>query len=40
MLPKEFPPYQTVYEYFRNWRLSGVWERLHDTTWKVTGKNG
>ena len=31
MLPKEFPPYQTVYEYFRNWRLTGVWERLHDT---------
>lgn len=20
-----------MYEYFRNWRLSGVWERLHDT---------
>src|SRR5512144_3115726 len=31
LMPKEFPPYQTVYEYFRNWRLSGVWERLHDT---------
>ena len=24
MLPKEFPPYQTVYEYFRNWRLTSV----------------
>ena len=31
MVPKEFPPYQTVYEYFRTWRLTGVWERLHDT---------
>jgi putative transposase len=31
MLPKEFPPYQTVYEYFRNWQLTGVWGRLHDT---------
>ena len=20
-----------VYEYFRNWRLTGVWKRLHDT---------
>ena len=31
LLPKEFPPYQTVYEYFRNWRLFGIWERLHET---------
>src|SRR5512144_442061 len=31
LLPTEFPPHQTVYEYFRTWRLSGVWERLHDT---------
>ena len=30
MLPKEFPPYQTVYDYFRSWRLLGTWERLHD----------
>jgi len=26
-----FPPYQAVYEYFRTWRVTGVWERLHDT---------
>ena len=31
LLPTEFPPYQTVYEYFRNWRLSGIWEKLHET---------
>src|SRR5512144_2473972 len=31
LMPKEFPPYQTVYEYFRTWRLSGVWECLHET---------
>lgn len=31
MLPKAFPPYQTVYEYFRTWRLTGVWARVHDT---------
>ncbi|HYQ90844.1 MAG TPA: IS5 family transposase [Candidatus Competibacteraceae bacterium] len=31
LLPTAFPPYQTVYDYFRTWRLTGVWERLHDT---------
>jgi putative transposase len=31
MLPKEFPPHQTVYHYFRTWRQAGVWERMHDT---------
>jgi putative transposase len=30
-LPREYPPWQTVYGYFRAWRLSGVWERLHDS---------
>lgn len=29
-LPREYPPWQTVYGYFRAWRLAGVWERLHD----------
>src|SRR5687768_9456186 len=28
-LPREFPPWQTVYHYFRAWRLDGTWERLH-----------
>lgn len=31
LLPTDFPPYQTVYEYFRTWRVTGVWERRHDT---------
>lgn len=31
MLPTDFPPHQTVYHYFRTWRRSGVWERMHDT---------
>jgi putative transposase len=31
LLPKEFPPYQTVYHYFWTWRRAGVWERMHDT---------
>jgi transposase len=29
LLPREFPPWQTVYHYFRRWRLDGTWERLH-----------
>jgi len=29
-LPHDFPPWKTVYHYFRAWRLDGTWERLHD----------
>jgi putative transposase len=29
-LPREYPPWKTVYHYFRVWRLDGTWERLHD----------
>jgi putative transposase len=29
-LPREYPPWQTVYGYFRTWRIDGVWERIHD----------
>ena len=29
LLPYEFPPWQTVYHYFRRWRLDGTWERMH-----------
>ena|SRR6266542_1723720 len=29
-LPHDFPPWQTVYTYFRTWRLDGTWERIHD----------
>src|SRR5579862_1586552 len=29
LLPHEFPPWQTVYHYFRLWRLDGTWERIH-----------
>jgi transposase len=31
LLPHEFPPWQTVYHYFRQWRLDGRWETLHTT---------
>jgi putative transposase len=29
LLPHDFPPWKTAYHYFRAWRLSGVWERMH-----------
>jgi putative transposase len=29
LLPHEFPPWQTVYHYFRAWRMTGLWERIH-----------
>ena len=31
MLPREFPPWKTVFHYFRAWRLDGTWERLNRT---------
>lgn len=31
MLPAEFPPYKTVYGYFRRWTAAGAWERITDT---------
>jgi putative transposase len=27
MLPREFPPWKTVYDWFRRWRIDGTWER-------------
>ena len=29
MLPKDFPPWQTVYRYFQDWMKNGTWERIH-----------
>jgi putative transposase len=29
-LPREYPPWETVYGYFRAWRINGIWERIHD----------
>ena len=31
MLPRDLPPWQTVYYYYRKWRQNGFWEWLHDT---------
>ena len=29
LLPHDFPPWKTVYHYFRLWRIDGSWERLN-----------
>lgn len=29
MMPHDLPPWSTVYDYFRKWRLAGVWEEIH-----------
>lgn len=29
-LPHDLPKWQTVYDYFRQWRDDGTWQRLHD----------
>lgn len=31
LLPHEFPPWQTVYYYLRQWQREGVWDRVHHT---------
>lgn len=29
MLPHDFPHWKTVYSYFRDWRLDGIWEHMN-----------
>jgi len=29
-IPADFPAWQTVYTYFRNWRKDGTWKAIHD----------
>ena len=31
MPPKNYPPWQSVSHYFRQWRDDGIWQRIHDT---------
>jgi putative transposase len=31
MLPHDYPAWQSVYTYFRQWRDDGTWQRIHDT---------
>jgi putative transposase len=41
LLPHEFPPWQTVYMYFRHWKLDGTWVRIHDFLYrKVRHEDG
>ena len=38
MLPKDYPPWQTVYSYYSDWNYSGVWEQALDAINKVFRK--
>src|ERR687889_2626691 len=29
LLPHGFPPWKTVFHYFRAWRIDGTWERMN-----------
>ncbi len=31
MLPKDFPPYSTVYYYHRRWQRQGLWSEINRT---------
>jgi putative transposase len=31
LLPHEYPPWSTVYDYFRKWRIAGIWEEMVTT---------
>ena len=31
LLPHDFPPWQTVYTYFRQWKKDGTWKAIHST---------
>lgn len=35
-LPGDFPPWQTVYTYFRNWRKDGTWLQIHHSLREYT----
>jgi transposase len=43
MLPQDFPPFPTVYMYFKQWRDDGTWERVHealrDRVRRLEGRN-
>jgi len=30
LTPHDFPPWGTLWWYFRRWRLDGTWERVHE----------
>lgn len=34
MLPRDFPPWKTVYQIFYRWRKTNLWEQVHDALGK------
>jgi len=30
LMPHDLPPWQTVYHYFRKWRIDGTWQKIND----------
>jgi len=38
LLPHDFPPYQSIYHYFRLWRIEGTWEKANHTLREQTRK--
>jgi transposase len=38
LLPRNFPPWGTVWSYFRRWRIDGVWVRLHRALYRAARK--
>ena len=37
-LPNDYPPWQTVYTYFRNRTIDGTWKIIHDEIVKLVRK--
>ena len=35
LLPKEFPPWGTVWWYFRRWRREGLWVHIHRALYQL-----
>ena len=38
LLPNDYPPWRTVYEYFRNWSLDDTWQKIHAEIVKLVRK--
>ena len=38
LLPNDYPPWRTVYEYYRNWSLDYTWQKIHDEIVKLVRK--
>ncbi len=39
-LPQDYPKWKTVYHYFREWRLSGLWKRINKRLRRRLRKRG